>query len=85
MKISFKNDYAEGAHPAILEALMRTNHLQQPSYGWDDYSVAAKELLREKIACPEAQIHFVSGGDRSYRGRGAQNTPCPSCKRQNNP
>lgn len=65
MKISFKNDYAEGAHPAILEALMRTNHLQQSGYGWDDYSVAAKELLREKIACPEAQIHFVSGGTQA--------------------
>ena len=28
MKISFKNDYAEGAHPMILEALMRTNAVQ---------------------------------------------------------
>lgn len=29
MKISFKNDYAEGAHPMILEALMCTNTVQQ--------------------------------------------------------
>ena len=49
MKISFKNDYAEGAHPAILEALVRTNTVQQAGYGYDSYSAAAKELIRKKI------------------------------------
>lgn len=33
MKISFKNDYSEGAHPAILEALLQTKRQQQPDYG----------------------------------------------------
>ena len=46
MKISFKNDYAEGAHPMILEALMRTNAVQQAGYGNDSYSAAAKELIK---------------------------------------
>lgn len=65
MKISFKNDYAEGAHPAILEALMKTNLTQQAGYGLDDYSLEAKALIREKIKNPNAQIHFVSGGTQT--------------------
>lgn len=65
MKISFKNDYAEGAHPAILEALMKTNLTQQAGYGLDDYSLEAKALIREKIKNPNAKIHFVSGGTQA--------------------
>jgi len=65
MKISFKNDYAEGAHPMILEALMRTNAVQQAGYGNDSYSAAAKELIKNKIENPEAQIFFVSGGTQA--------------------
>ena len=65
MKISFKNDYAEGAHPAILEALMKTNLTQQAGYGLDDYSLEAKALIREKIKNPNARIHFVSGGTQA--------------------
>ena len=65
MKISFKNDYAEGAHPAILEALMKTNLTQQAGYGLDDYSLEAKALIREKIKNPNARIHFVSSGTQA--------------------
>ena len=31
--ISFKNDYSEGAHPRVLEALIRTNLEQTDGYG----------------------------------------------------
>ena len=34
-KISFKNDYSEGAHPKILELLVQTNLNQEPGYGAD--------------------------------------------------
>ena len=61
MKISFKNDYSEGAHPAILEVLLQTNRQQQPGYGLDDYSEQAKALIRERIGNPQAEIFFVSG------------------------
>ena len=30
---SFRNDYSEGAHPAILEALTETNLTQSVCYG----------------------------------------------------
>ena len=65
MKISFKNDYSEGAHPAILEALLQTNRQQQPGYGLDDYSEQAKALIRECIGNPQAEIFFVSGGTQA--------------------
>ena len=32
---SFKNDYSEGAHPRILEALMSSNFEQTEGYGMD--------------------------------------------------
>jgi len=65
MKYSFKNDYSEGCHPNILEALVRTNLNQQNGYGYDDYSNEARELIRKKANIPEADIHFVSGGTQA--------------------
>ncbi len=37
--ISFKNDYSEGAHPRVLEALIRTNLEQTDGYGEDPYTL----------------------------------------------
>ena len=65
MKYSFKNDYAEGAHPRILEALVRTNMSQQNGYGLDEYSEAAKNLIREKIKKSSATVDLVSGGTQA--------------------
>ncbi|WP_010632132.1 threonine aldolase family protein [Sporolactobacillus vineae] len=59
---SFKNDYSEGAHPAILEALMRTNLEQEEGYGEDRYSLEAADLIRQRIARPDAAVHFLTGG-----------------------
>jgi len=65
MKISFKNDYSEGAHPKILEALVRSNLEQQEGYGLDSFSTEAKELILEKIGSRTSTIHFVSGGTQA--------------------
>lgn len=62
---SFKNDYSEGAHPQILQALINSNLEQQEGYGEDDYSIKAVELLRQKISNLKADIHFVSGGTQA--------------------
>ncbi|OJV55826.1 MAG: threonine aldolase [Bacteroidetes bacterium 43-16] len=61
----FKNDYSEGAHPAILQQLILTNNTQQPGYGEDEYSLAAKNILREKTGNPDADIYFVTGGTQT--------------------
>lgn len=63
--ISFKNDYSEGALPAILHALAITNEIQQGGYGEDDYTQEAIELIREKLNSPHAAIHLVSGGTQA--------------------
>ncbi|KPH15287.1 low specificity L-threonine aldolase [Chryseobacterium sp. ERMR1:04] len=65
MKFSFKNDYSEGCHPNILQALLQTNFDQQAGYGEDDYSLEAKELIKEKIKNPNSDIYFVSGGTQA--------------------
>ena len=62
MKYSFKNDYSEGAHPAILEAINRTNFEQHEGYGEDHFCGMAVDLIREKVDDPHADIHFVPSG-----------------------
>ena len=46
---SFTNDYSEGAHPRILNALMESNLVQENGYGEDHYSKKAIELLKGKL------------------------------------
>lgn len=64
-KYSFKNDYSEGCHPNILEALAKTNLVQQNGYGFDEYSDEARQLIKQKIKNENADIHFVSGGTQA--------------------
>lgn len=62
---NFKNDYSEGAHPRILQKLIETNLEQEAGYGDDQFSIAAKAILKEKISNPDAAIYFVSGGTQT--------------------
>lgn len=62
---SFKNDYSEGAHPRILDALLRSNMEQEEGYGLDRYSKEAIELLKEKIMNKEVDIHLLQGGTQT--------------------
>ena len=62
MKYSFKNDYSEGAHPNILNALANDNLKQVEAYGLDDFCNLARKQIYKHINNPEADIHFISGG-----------------------
>ena len=62
---SFKNDYSEGCHPRILDELIRTNLEQTVGYGCDEHCEHARALIRDAIACPGAEIHFISGGTQT--------------------
>jgi len=64
-KYSFLDDYSEGCHPNILDALSKTNFDQQTAYGFDAYSNEAKKLIQDKLNNPESQIYFVSGGTQA--------------------
>ncbi|MGG5207702.1 threonine aldolase family protein [Chryseobacterium sp. MIQD13] len=65
MKFSFKNDYSEGCHPNILQALLQSNFEQQAGYGEDEYSLQAKKLIKEKIKNQDAEVYLVSGGTQA--------------------
>lgn len=58
----FRNDYSEGAAPAILDALVRTNLEQCVGYGADEHCAHAAELIRAEIGQPNACVAFVPGG-----------------------
>ena len=45
--LSFACDYNEGAHPKILEKLMKTNFEQLAGYGDDHYCDSAKEKIKK--------------------------------------
>ncbi|MDC7222593.1 MAG: aminotransferase class V-fold PLP-dependent enzyme [Spirochaetales bacterium] len=59
---SFKNDYTDGGHPRVLEALAQTANRQEEGYGEDSYCGEAKALLRDLMDKQEADIHFLAGG-----------------------
>ncbi|MBK1440786.1 aminotransferase class I/II-fold pyridoxal phosphate-dependent enzyme [Parapedobacter sp. ISTM3] len=61
----FRDDYSEGCHPQILKALQETSLSQQIGYGHDDYSIEAKDLIKQLIPDQDADIHFVSGGTQA--------------------
>ncbi len=62
---SFRNDYSEGAHPTVLNALTRTNLEQTCGYGNDPYCTAAAERIRRLCGQPDADIHFLVGGTQT--------------------
>lgn len=63
--IYFRNDYSEGAHPKVLQALTDTNLVSTSGYGCDEYCEHARNMLRERFACPEADVHFLVGGTQT--------------------
>lgn len=65
MDCSFLNDYGEGAHPKILEALLSTNQEVCAGYGMDPYCNKAQALLLSQVGNSKAHIHFVSGGTQA--------------------
>lgn len=62
---SFKNDYSEGAHPRLLNALMEVNMEQLEGYGEDQYTLKAVELIKQKINREDIDIHLFPGGTQT--------------------
>ena len=63
--IRFECDYAEGAHPRVLELITETNFEQHPGYGTDIYCEKARGIIREMCGAPEAGVHFLVGGTQA--------------------
>lgn len=62
---SFKNDYSEGAHPKILNALIESNFEQEDGYGEDRYTQKAAEMLKERLGKADINIHLLTGGTQT--------------------
>lgn len=65
MTYNFFNDYSEGAHPRILDALRDTNSSQEMGYGEDRFCREAAQHIQAAINRPDAAVHFVSGGTQA--------------------
>ena len=62
--ISFRNDYGEGAHESILEALAKNNRIAMIGYGEDEISAEAKALISKAIG-RDCEVHFLVGGTQT--------------------
>lgn len=65
MRYSFKTDYAEGAHPEILSAIIHSNEEQMEGYAMDAYCHQASLRIKEKLGNPDAAVHFITGGTQA--------------------
>ena len=65
--IEFQCDYAEGAHPKILERLVETNMDQTPGYGLDPYCDEARRLIRKACGREDIDVQFWLAEHRPIR------------------
>ena len=63
--IRFNNDYNHGAHPAVLEALTKTNDESYGGYGLDIWCERAAEEIKKCAESPDAAVHFLIGGTQT--------------------
>lgn len=64
-KLSFASDYTQGAHPAVLDALLRQNGESLPGYGTDKYTERAAGKIRSACNAPEARVFLLTGGTQT--------------------
>lgn len=63
--ISFECDYNNGAHPEVLRHLVATNGEVTGTYGYDRFTLQAKEKIRQACETPDASIWFLGGGTQT--------------------
>lgn len=65
--LSFECDYNTGAHPKILEALVRTNMEPCPGYGNDIFTTSAREKIKAACGRDDADVRFLTGGTQTNK------------------
>lgn len=63
--IRFECDYAEGAHPKILDMLQKTNEEQTQGYGVDPYCEQASDIVKQACGREDVDVHFLVGGTQT--------------------
>lgn len=64
-KLYFTSDYMEGAHPKVLERLVKTNLVKSSGYGSDEFSESARNKIRLACDAPNAEVYFLAGGTQT--------------------
>lgn len=60
--IYFRSDYSQGAHPKVMEALMKTNLEHTDGYGLDEHCENARKIIKELIGIKDCDVHMMVGG-----------------------
>ncbi len=63
--ILFHNDYSEGCHEKVMQALIATNSEQTPGYSEDIYCASAAEKIRKCCGRDDLAVHFLVGGTQA--------------------
>ena len=63
--IYFNNDYSEGCHQKVLDALIKTNMDQTLGYGEDEYCAQAAAKIRKLCGREDVAVHFLVGGTQA--------------------
>lgn len=62
--LMFLDDYSEGGHPALLEALVAHNGGQELGYGEDRHSQLAAERIAAQVG-RDCEVHLLVGGTQT--------------------
>lgn len=60
--IYFRSDYSGGAHPHVMEALLKTNGEQTDGYGRDEHTEHAVQIIKDLIGRQDCSVHMMIGG-----------------------
>ena len=63
--IHFDSDYMAGAHPRVMERLLRTNMEESVGYGSDEYTRNAVQKIRLECSMDDADVYFLVGGTQT--------------------
>lgn len=62
---SFECDYNNGMLPEIMQRLAETNNEKCSGYGFDPYTISAKEKIRQAVGMPDADVTLLVGGTQT--------------------
>ncbi len=60
--IYFRSDYSQGAHPHVLDALIRTNEEHTDGYALDSHSEHAAQMIKDMIGRQDCEVYMMVGG-----------------------
>ncbi len=63
--VSFASDYTTGAHPKVLEALIRTNNEPLTGYGTDKYTSSAADKIKKACGRDDLDVFLLTGGTQT--------------------